>query len=85
MCDCEKNLTEKFLTKFKADCPEAIDHEVILTGYAILFSGSVNGFMPVNQTAKFPLKKNGVMKEKKIKTNLLFTYCPFCGKKYKEG
>ncbi|MGE4545807.1 MAG: hypothetical protein AB7D06_17075 [Pedobacter sp.] len=83
MCDCRKTIEKKLLDKFRQDAPEAKDHTSKLTGYAFIFGESVmeKGVMPIEQTAKFPLKKGG-MKERKIKINMMFTYCPFCGEKY---
>lgn len=83
MCDCRTRIEEKLLNKFRDDAPEATGHGAKLTGYALIFGETVTekGCMPIEHTAKFPLKKGGV-KEKTQKINIMFTYCPFCGEKY---
>jgi hypothetical protein len=83
MCDCRTRIEEKLLAKFKEQAPEATDHSVKLTGYAFILGETVTekGCMPIDQSAKYPLKKGG-MKEKKTKINMMFTYCPYCGVKY---
>lgn len=83
MCDCRKNIEEKLLSGFKTQAPEATNHSVSLAGYVLIFGATLEekGCMPIETSADFPLKKGG-SKPKKSRTNMIFTYCPFCGVKY---
>lgn len=83
MCDCRKTIEAKLLSGFQKQAPKATDHRVSLTGYALIFGATLEekGCMPIETSASFPLKKGGA-KEKKGRTNMIFTYCPFCGAKY---
>lgn len=83
MCNCRTEIEKRLTEKFAQDEPEAREHKARLTGYALLFGETLKekGAMPIELTAIFPLKKGGE-KEKKSKSNMIFTYCPFCGEKY---
>ncbi|WP_320152993.1 hypothetical protein [uncultured Tolumonas sp.] len=75
------------LENFKEVAPDATDHRVSLLGYAFIFGSNTldeNGCMQIEMTANHPLKKGG-FKSKKQTSNLLFKFCPFCSKPYKEG
>lgn len=82
-CTCRKDITEKLLAHFKSQSPEASHHTLSLTGYTLVIGEQLEekGCMGIEATAEFPLKKGG-SKEKKIKQNMIFTFCPFCGTKY---
>lgn len=83
MCDCRPRIEGKLLDKFRTQFPDATEHRIKLTGYALIFGKELTekGCMPIEQTAKFPLKKGGA-KEKVQKISMMFTFCPFCGTKY---
>lgn len=83
-CDCHSKIEKRLLDRFKELAPEAKNHQVMLTGYTLLLGKSLCeiGFMELKATAEHPLKKGG-FKEKTSKENMLFNYCPFCGKSYK--
>lgn len=85
LCDCKQEIEAKLLARFREKNPEASKHHVSLTGYAIIFEHKkgleLKGYMTIEFTALYPLKKGGA-KEKKKKQNMIFTFCPFCGKKY---
>jgi hypothetical protein len=83
MCDCKRNIEARLLVRAKEMHPEALGHEVKLTGYAFIFGKTVElkGAMPFEFRAEFPMKKGG-LKCKVEKTSMMFTYCPFCGVKY---
>lgn len=87
MCDCRAKTEERLLARFKEQSPEAADHRVSLTGYALIVTKDMGlvakGCMPIKASAKFPIKKGGT-KEKKIEQNMIFNFCPFCGEKYSE-
>jgi hypothetical protein len=82
-CDCKKSLETKLAERFKESAPEAKDHAVSLQGYALILGEKLEqkGCMPIHCTATYPLKKGGT-KEKTVKQNMIFTYCPFCGVAY---
>lgn len=82
-CECKKDLEAKLLDRFKENSPEASKHEVNLQGYTLILGDKLEqkGFMPIEATALFPLKKGG-SKEKKLKQNMVFKFCPFCGIEY---
>lgn len=74
------------LERFKEVAPEAAEHEVELKGYGLHFAGNsivMKACTTLEGKANFPLKKGGT-KLKKIKQNVAFNYCPFCGTKYPE-
>lgn len=91
-CNCKADFTEKFLNRVKEINPDSTNHEVELTGYTNVFGTNavgqttleLNGFMPVEIKHTVKHKKTGVERVKKEKTSFLFTYCPFCGVRYKE-
>ncbi len=54
-----------------------------VSGKAYNKACSEQGAMSYETSAMYPLKKGG-SKRKKLTASLLFTYCPFCGKLYRE-
>lgn len=86
MCNCRNELEEKLLERFKQQAPDAKNHEASLKGYAfVVGDNSLRsvGCMPIELTADRPLKRGGY-KPKTERMNMFFTYCPFCGEKYKQ-
>lgn len=88
MCNCHKDIESKLLARFKDQVPQSKYHVARLSGYTLIIkdSGIVEkGCMPIELAADHPLKKGGY-KHKVERSNMIFTYCPFCGEKYeKEG
>lgn len=86
MCDCKISIEKRLVERAKEMHPDAMGHEVRLTGYAFIFGKTVElkGSMPFEFTADFPLKRGGI-KRKTEKTSMMFTFCPFCGVKYDAG
>lgn len=82
-CDCKKDIEQKLLDRFKETNSEASNHSVHLQGYTLVLGDKLDlkGYMEIAAKARFPLKKGGD-KEKTIKQNMVFTFCPFCGVKY---
>lgn len=83
-CDCKEDIEGKLLARFKEVSSEAESHSASLHGYTIVFGETAleqKGYMEIKATANFPLKKGG-MKAKTQTQNMIFTFCPFCGKKY---
>lgn len=83
MCDCQIEVEQKLLERFKELAPEAREHKLDLKGYALIFGKKLQSkaFLPFETSALFPHKK-GDFKEIKEKKSLLATFCPFCGVKY---
>lgn len=83
-CKCKKDIEARLLARFKETAPEATDHSIVLTGYALVIEGNSllqRPCMEIRASASFPLKKGG-SKAKVIRENMIFNYCPFCGVKY---
>ena len=86
-CNCKTEISEKFLEKVKADLPESTNHSLEMTAYSFVLDGNrmeLRGYMPVEIKHTVKNKKTGVDRVKKEKTSVLFTFCPFCGVRYKE-
>lgn len=85
MCNCSTEVQKRLLDSFIKQAPEATGHEAELQGYGLVVVGNkmvVRGFMPVEVSANYRLKKGGT-KYKVQKGNMMFfTFCPFCGEKY---
>ena len=82
-CGCRKELEAKLTERFKDQKPEGTDHSVSLDGYGLGITSTgvvVNGMMPYRAEATFT-SKAGKTSRKTIKGNMIFSYCPFCGKK----
>lgn len=87
MCDCKKDIETKLLDRFVSQAPDATEHSARLVGYALIIGGNSmqqKGCMTIELTAAHPLKKGGY-KAKTERSNMIFTYCPFCGEKYEKG
>lgn len=81
-CNCKSDIEARLLERFKTTSPEATDHGVTLQGYALVIVDNRMGsrpYMPFKTTASYPLKKGG-SKVKVVSQNMMFNYCPFCGK-----
>lgn len=83
MCDCKKQIEAKLLEHFKANTPEAADHEIELEGYGLSLVDNkmtLRPFAPYKARALFPLKKGGA--KRKVSTGFMgFSFCPYCGEK----
>ena len=88
MCNCKKEIEEKLLKRFIESKPEAISHCVQLEGYTLVLQQDnrliQKGYMNIALTAAYQVKKSGEFKAKKQTENMIFTFCPFCGKNYEE-
>ena len=75
--DLEKRLTERFVNRL----PDSKDVQAHLAGYAFVLGESLQSmpYMPVHTTHAVTIKKTGLSKQKTEKTNMFFTFCPFCG------
>lgn len=82
-CDCKSDIEAKLLDRFQKATPEASAHGVTLQGYGLHFvnnTAELAGFMPYEAQADHP-KKDGGVRVKKLKGNMMFSFCPFCGVK----
>lgn len=86
-CNCKSDLEARLLDRAKEQLPDSKNHEVRMTGYALVFNDTNGmdflGSMPVEIQHTVVVKKTGCDRVKKDKTNFIFTYCPFCGVRYK--
>ena len=78
-CNCKTEIEKKLKVHF------ASEGEIIsggLLGYGMVLSATVETkpFMRAEFVAKYKTKL-GVEKTKKVKTNMFFSHCPFCGVK----
>ena len=83
-CDCRKDIEQRLLDRFKDQYPDAQNHGATLMGYTYIIEDlgiTTKGFMPIELNAQHPLKKGGV-KAKTMRSNMIFTFCPFCGERY---
>lgn len=81
-CECKKTLEERLVENAKEQFPDSIDHKATLDGYSMIFGDNsieTKASMPVTIKHSAKVKKSGEYKEKKVNTNLIFSYCPFCG------
>jgi hypothetical protein len=84
MCDCRSQLEHQLLERFKEKAPEATNHRAALTGFVLLFDPKKvisKGAMPLELTATYP-QKNGGVKRRTTKQQMIFSFCPFCGEPY---
>lgn len=82
-CDCKTRIETLMAERFKEKHPEAVAHVADLIGYALATQEDSMvqvGYMTVELTANFPLKKGG-QKLKRVRWSMHFSYCPFCGVK----
>jgi hypothetical protein len=84
-CECKKRMEDLIRDRMQDDLPEgARDLSVHLQGYGLVIDGgkaSTRQCMPA-QFAYMAPKKGGGEKLVKGTTNMVATYCMFCGKKY---
>lgn len=81
-CNCKSDIEARLLERFKGTAAEATDHGVVLQGYGLVIVENrmeSRPYMPFKASARYPLK-NGGSKVKTSSQNMMFNYCPFCGK-----
>lgn len=82
-CNCKAELEAKLTERHAKQHPEAKNHKVTLGGYGFGVIGNkmvTQGFVPINATADHLVKKSGEYKAKKATGNMIWSFCPFCGK-----
>lgn len=89
MCDCRKRIETGLAEQVATKLPEGAKNlRVSLQGYAMVFSGPVSSkqYMAVEITYQAPTKgskaKPSVMRDRKDATNIMASFCMFCGEKY---
>ena len=86
MCNCRADIEAKLLNRHKENTPDARLHTAELKGYGFILADAGMrevGQMPIELTSEGQLKKGG-FKLKKERMTMFFTFCPFCGEKYKK-
>ncbi len=86
MCRCREDIEAKLLDRHKNNSPDSRFHTAELRGYGFVLTDAGMrevGQMPIELTSEAPLKKGG-FKLKKESMSMFFTFCPFCGEKYKK-
>lgn len=81
-CNCQQELEAKLTANFAKVAPEAKNHSAKLQGYGygITDTGMVTrGWMQVHATADYT-SKGGITRPRITKQNMIFSFCPFCGK-----
>lgn len=84
-CTCHRDIEAKLLEKFKAAETKGEDHRVRLVGYGFTFSGGISIAMPIEYTARYPVKSTGGAKYRTKRQNMVFNFCPFCGVRVREA
>lgn len=84
MCDCRRNLEQKLTARYASQMPEVKELDVRLAGYSFVIEGGVmksRPVMPIEIRHTVAVKKTGAEKRKVKKSNMTFSFCPFCGEK----
>lgn len=87
MCECKSNLEERLLKRVSERFPDATDIKLQLDGYSFLMGEgkvTMKPTMPIVGEYKQPTKKGG-QRVRKIKEQMIASYCPFCGESLKEA
>lgn len=82
-CNCRAELEAKLTERHAQQCPEAKNHQVTLEGYCMGIVGDRMvelGVVPISARAEHLVKKSGEYKAKASKGNMVWSFCPFCGK-----
>ena len=83
MCNCKTEMEEALTKRLKELYPDSTNHRIELAGYGFSIKDGrmvLRGYMPA--VGQHLLKtKGGILKVKKVKDNVIFSYCPFCGEK----
>ncbi|KAA8734884.1 hypothetical protein F4V57_03760 [Acinetobacter qingfengensis] len=85
VCSCKPDIEQKILERLKEQYPEGKDHSSTMNknfGYTFPDMAVVAYFELTNSVTV--MTKKGTERIVKPKLSLHFTYCPFCGVKYKK-
>lgn len=81
-CNCQTEIEQQLLERFKSEHPESANHTCGLHGYVLVLAGNSLESLP-KVTAVFRhtvTAKSGSVREKKIEHSMVGHYCIFCGK-----
>jgi hypothetical protein len=84
-CDCQRAIEKMLMERHARQFPNAKSHLVTLSGYGFGVDQSgvlIVGCTPYQATADHQLK-SGITKTKTEKGNMIWSFCPFCGKSAK--
>lgn len=82
-CNCKAELEAKLTERHVKQHPDAKDHKVTLGGYGFAIIGNKithQGAVQITATADHLVKKTGEYRPKKMSGNMVWSFCPFCGK-----
>lgn len=82
-CSCRSDIEVKLTKRYTNQFPDAKNHKAILGGYGYSFTGNKmveHGSVQFTLTAYHLVKKSGEYKVKKSISNMIWSFCPFCGK-----
>ena len=82
-CNCKADIEEKLTERHANQNPEAKNHKATIGGYGFCVVGNkmvIQGYSPITTTADHLVKKSGEYKAKKAIGNMIWSFCPFCGK-----
>lgn len=85
-CKCRTDIEAQLIKRAEAEYPNAEDHCVELQGYGFAIVGQKLLCLPLMPyvTAMKVAGKGGIAKTKKVKSSMIFSFCPFCGVNLKQ-
>lgn len=88
MCECRDDIEKKLTELYAPKLPGSREVEAKLMGYAITLGNDlglgIRAYMPAEIRHTVTIKKTGADKRKTEKVNMYFSFCPFCGEKFKK-
>ncbi len=84
-CNCKSDLEAKVVDRLKEEYPEGENHQASLGAnylYALEDFGQLGRMEFANEVVV--TTKKGTKRTIKPKLSMVFTFCPFCGVRYKE-
>lgn len=81
MCDCRERIEADVEKRYVEKNPSGVEVKARLQGYALMLTGGRRPYMPVEVAHTVTVKSTGQPKRKIEKMTMLFSFCPFCGKR----
>lgn len=79
-CTCRTDLEAKLLERFKQQHPDTKNHQLELTGYALVLGEQPQEYPAMKVIATHTVtSKAGRQREKKVIQSMIGHHCPFCG------